>query len=274
MKRKITRIEQVYEQGSSPLNEDNLACNGNLFGVFDGASSLVPDLYQGKTGAWWASHLVSQEFAKNDADLFELGSRANKKLQLKMTAMGVESANRLHCWSTSAAVCRINEDSIDWLQSGDCQILAIDINGECQLLTPYHNHDLSTLQQLKKLHEQKEPEPLKKLQPQIEKVRGEMNKSYGVLNGEQVALDFLQTGSCPLKDIRHLLIFTDGLFPPGQMPTSKPDFCWLATHFKEGGLTRITQQIRQLESADPHCRSYPRFKQHDDIAAVAISLAE
>lgn len=274
MRGKITKIEQVFEQGSSRLNEDNLACSDNLFGVFDGSSSLIPDLYQGKTGAWWASHLVSREFAKNDADLFELGSRANKSLQLKMTAMGVESANRLQCWSTSAAVCHLREDSIEWLQSGDCQILAIDADDDCKLLTPYHNHDQATLQSLKELLAQNTPEPRKMLQPQIEKVRCQMNQTYGAFNGEAAALDFFQTGSHPLKEIRHLLIFTDGLFPPGEDPTSQPDFCWLAKNYLQGGLVQVKDEIRQLEKTDPDCRRFPRFKQHDDIAAMAVSFAE
>lgn len=274
MRGKISKIEQVYEQGSSCLNEDNFACAGNLFGVFDGASSLVPDLYQGKTGAWWASHLVSREFAKNDADLFELGSRANKKLQLKMTAMGVESSDRLQCWSTSAAVCRVQDDSIEWLQSGDCQILAITADEECKLLTPYHNHDQATLLQLKELFAQNNPAPRKVLQPQIEKVRCQMNQSYGAFNGETAALDFFQLGSQPLKGIRHLLIFTDGLFPPDEDPANPPDFCWLAKHYLQGGLNKVKDEIRQREKIDPECRRFPRFKQHDDIAAMAISFAD
>ena len=272
MRGKVTRIEQIFEQGSSSLNEDNLACADNLFGVFDGASSLVPDLYQGKTGAWWASHLVSSEFAKNDASLFELGSRANKKLQLKMTAAGVENADRLQCWSTSAAVCRVQEDSVEWLQSGDCQILALGADGECKLLTPFLNHDRPTLQCLKQLIEQNVPEPGKRLRPQIEKVRRQMNQSYGVFNGETAALDFLQLGSHSLKGVRHLLIFTDGLFPPGEDPAEQPDFCWLAELYLQGGLKNVQQEIRRLECEDPDCRRFPRFKQHDDIAAMAISF--
>lgn len=274
MRGKVSKIEQVFDQGSNSLNEDNLACSGNLFGVFDGASSLVPDLYHGKTGAWWASHLVSSEFAKNNASLFELGSRANKNLQLKMTAMGVESADRLKCWSTSAAVCRLHEGSLEWLQSGDCQILAIEADGGCRLLTDYYNHDQATLLHWQKLIAKNVPEPRRKLQPVIEKVRGQMNQSYGAFNGERAALDFLQIGSAPLKNIRHLLIFTDGLFPPGENPAAQPDFCWLAKHYQQGGLVRVKQKIRQLEQTDPDCRRYPRFKKHDDIAAVAISFAD
>ena len=274
MRGKISKIEQVFEQGSSLLNEDNLACNGNLFGVFDGASSLVPDLYQGKSGAWWAAHRVSSEFAKNDASLFELGSRANKNLQLKMTAMGVKSADRLQCWSTSAAIFRLNDDSIEWLQSGDCQILAIEVDGSCRLLTDYHNHDQATLLHWQKLIAANDPEPRKKLQPEIEKVRSQMNQSYGAFNGERAALDFLQTGTALLQNIRHLLVFTDGLFPPGENPAEQPDFCWLAKHFQQGGLSRVKQEIRRLEKTDPDCQRYPRFKKHDDIAAMAISFGD
>jgi serine/threonine protein phosphatase PrpC len=269
----VTKIEQIFDQGSSSLNEDNLACSGNLFGVFDGASSLVPDLYQGKTGAWWASHLVSSEFAKNDAPLFELGSRANTRLQQGMTAAGVENTDRLHCWSTSAAVCRLHQDSIEWLQSGDCQILALYADGRCQPLTPYHNHDHPTLTHLKQLIEQDDPEPEKTLRPQIEKVRQQMNQSYGVLNGETAALEFLHLGFHPLQGIRHLLIFTDGLLPPDEDPAGQPDFCWLADRYRQGGLERVKQEIRSLEGADPDCRRFPRFKKHDDIAAMAISFA-
>lgn len=274
MQEKICKIEQVFEQGSGLLNEDSLTCSDNLFGVFDGASSLVPNLFQGKTGAWWASHLISKEFAKNDDSLFELGSRANKKLQLQMTAMQVENKDQLHCWSASAAVCRLKKSHVEWLQSGDCQILAITQNGDCRLLTDYHNHDRETLQLWQQLIASNEPEPHKKLRPQIEKVRRQMNQSYGAFNGKPAALKFFRLGSHPLSDIRHLLIFTDGLLPPSEQPDEEPDFCWLAKHFHQGGLKQVMQEIRRLEKSDPNCHRFPRFKQHDDIAAVAISFAD
>ena len=274
MRGKTIKIERVFEQGSGLLNEDCLTCQDNLFGVFDGASSLVPNLFQGKTGAWWAYRMIRSEFAKNDASLFELGSRANKQLQLQMTAMQVESNDHLHCWSTSAAVCRLKDNHVEWLQSGDCQILAISQNDECRLLTDYHNHDQETLQLWQRLIANNEPEPRKKLRPQIEKVRGQMNRSYGTFNGNPAALDFCHLGSHPLSDIRHLLIFTDGLLPPSEHPDEKPDFCWLARHFHQGGLQQVMQEIRRLEKSDPHCHRFPRFKQHDDIAAIAVSLTD
>jgi serine/threonine protein phosphatase PrpC len=274
MRDRISKIEHIFERGSGQLNEDSLTCSGNLFAVFDGSSSLVPGLYQGKTGAWWASRLASSEFAKNDASLFELGSRANKRLQLQMTAMGVDNDDLLQRWSTSAVACRLEGDSIEWFQSGDCQILALCDDGGCKLLTRYHNHDQATLEQMKQLGAQQAAEPKKQIRPLVEKVRREMNRSYGVLNGEQAALDFFQFGSRSVKGIRHLLLFTDGLFPPGENPSEQPDFCWLAKHYRQGGLEKVKQEVRRREKADPECNRYPRFKQHDDIAALAISFRD
>jgi len=272
MVRRIKNIERILDQGSGQTNEDKLVCTNNLFGVFDGASSLVPHLYHGKTGAWWASHLVSSAFSKNDTSLFNLGKRANQILHSTMTEMGVETGDKLQCWSTSVAACQVQDDSVTWLQSGDSQILAIYADGAYQLLTPYHNHDKETLQLLKKLFMQGDPDPQRSLRPQVENIRRQMNQSYGVLNGEAVALDFLQSGSTSLKDIRHLLVFTDGLFPPGEDPECQPDFRWVTDHFLQGGLQQVKEKIRALEDRDPDCRRYPRFKKHDDIAAIAVSF--
>ncbi|SDZ81771.1 Protein phosphatase 2C [Desulfuromusa kysingii] len=272
MQRKIKHIERILDQGSGRLNEDKLVCANNLFAVFDGASSLVPDLYSGKTGAWWASHLVSTTFFQNDASLFSLGQRANEILQKTMTEMGIESRDKLKRWSTSVAAFQIQEDTIAWLQSGDSQVLAIDADGGFQLLTPYHNHDKETLQLLKQLFQQGDPDPHKSLRPQVENVRRRMNQDYGVLNGEPVALDFLQLGATDLRGISHLLVFTDGLFPPSEDPESQPDFRWITDHFLQGGLRQVKEQIRAQEENDPDCQRYPRFKQHDDIAAIAVSF--
>lgn len=272
MAKKISHIERVLDQGSGQINEDKLVCENNLFGVFDGASSLVPELYHGKTGAWWASHLASSTFSKNDASLFDLGKRANKVLQHTMTEMGVETEDKLQCWSTSVAAFQMKDDNVSWIQSGDSQILAIYADGDFQLLTPYHNHDMETLKLLKKLYLQRDPDPQSSLRPQVENVRRQMNQSYGVLNGDPAALDFLRSGSASLEDISHLLVFTDGLFPPDEDPEYQPDFRWLTNHYLQGGLQQVKQEIRALEVMDSDCQRYPRFKKHDDIAAISVSF--
>ena len=43
--------------------------------------------------------------------------------------------------------------------------------------------------------------------------------------------------------------------------------------YLDGGLSAVFRQVRQLQSDDPECRRYPRFKCHDDIAAVALTFS-
>lgn len=272
MDKYICKIERAYLPGGLRPSEDQLVCAGDLFGVFDGASSLVSDLYDGWTGAWWASHLVSSEFAKNDAPLMNLGQRANERLRFAMTTEGVDSDDKLACWSTSAAVLKVRDDALEWLQIGDSQIMAITESGEYRLLTDYYNHDSLTLKQLKTLFEQDDSDPHKTLKPYVEQVRRQMNQNYGAMNGAADALDFFKGGSCPLKGISHLLLFTDGMLPPSEDPEEEHDFQWIADLYLQGGLALVQEKIRRKEQSDPECRLYPRFKMHDDIAAIALSL--
>ncbi len=110
------------------------------------------------------------------------------------------------------------------------------------------------------------------MRDQILKVRREMNISYGVLNGEPEAMDFLNHGRIELDGISDILLFTDGLFLPRSMPWLDNDWSLFSRLYREGGLENIRNYIRDLESRDPGCRVYPRFKIHDDIAAIAISI--
>lgn len=273
MNRSVCKIERAFQAGGERPNEDRLVCSGNLFGVFDGSSSLVPDLYDGRSGAWWASHLVSSEFALNDAPLLSLGERANDSLRSAMESRGVSSEDRLACWSTSAAVMRIDQGMMEWLQIGDCQILAIKQSGEYRLLNDYRNHDRATLKQLQLFQEQRLEDPHGALRPYVEQVRMRMNDDYGVMNGDSRALDFFNHGSCRIEEFDYLMLLTDGLLPPVSDPGGGHDFQVLVDLFLEGGLERAQNHFRALEQADPECRQYPRFKQHDDIAAIALTLS-
>ncbi len=74
------RIETILEKGSARLNEDTLVAQGNLFGVFDGATSLNKTVFEnGKTGGFIASSVASSIFAANHFPLKTLAKTAKKK---------------------------------------------------------------------------------------------------------------------------------------------------------------------------------------------------
>jgi len=266
-------ITHVYDQGCGAFNEDQLLTGQQTFGVFDGASSLIPGLFQEKSGAWWASFLAKSAFFSEETPLQKMVSRANATIQATMEQHGVDTTKKVGRWSTSAAVFRIHDNRLEWVQTGDSLIGIIHENGQGELVSPYTNHDKGTLGRMQKLARQGVDDIKTAVMPTIMQVRERMNEDYGVLNGEEAALDFIRSGSMPTKGIKHVIAFTDGMFTPTKNSRDTFDFGAFADQFLEEGLGGILASIRTKEATDPLCHIYPRFKQHDDATAVALTLA-
>ncbi|WP_462325090.1 protein phosphatase 2C domain-containing protein [Desulfoplanes sp.] len=267
------RLESVNDQGSALLNEDHLLVGSRTYGVFDGSSSLAPGLFHGMTGAWWASFLAWSVFSRErDISLAETARQANNKIRQTMRTSNVDCDRKLDCWSTSAAVFRVRNGRIEWVQTGDSLVGVVHDDGRAELLSPYHNHDRKTLALMDRLTARGVEDVKQAAMPTIKKVRGRMNLDYGVLNGEEAALDFIRSGSVSAKGVRHVIALTDGMFPPIEGPEKNFDFTSFADRFRGQGLAGILEDIRAREKADPQCRACPRFKPHDDATAVALTL--
>ena len=265
-------ISSVCDQGCGAFNEDHLFIGKQTFGVFDGSSSLTPGLFENKTGAWWASFLARSAFFQEDISLAQTIPQANRNIQQGMEDKGVDVSQKVHRWSTSAAIFRVQNDRLEWVQTGDSLIGVIHDDGQAELLSPYTNHDKETLGLMQKFAARGVKDMKKAALPQILRVRERMNEDYGVLNGEDAALDFISSGSLPTRGIKHVIAFTDGMFPPSHECRDTFDFRTFAEHFQDQGLQGILEEIRAEEETDPLCHIYPRFKRHDDATAVALTL--
>nr|WP_321403196.1 protein phosphatase 2C domain-containing protein [uncultured Desulfobacter sp.] len=284
-------IETILEKGTAIQNEDFLIVQDNILGVFDGATSLNRQKFsQDRTGGTIASQTAGAVFKKNHFPLNQLACQANDAIMRQMVSNGVDTSKKENLWCTSAAVVRLKERSLEWVQSGDAVIILIYEDGSHRVLVDREDHDHETLALWKNLVRTHLPENGKaqvspesvpqqildlmrgKLAGQIRKVRSGMNITYGVLNGEKAAEAFLNQGEEPLDRVAHVLIFTDGLSIPQPEPEPRKDFTDLVKTYLTLGLEGLKQIIRNLEEKDPHCLLCPRFKCHDDIAAIAIQL--
>lgn len=265
--------EHILVKGSREVNEDTLLLGENIFGVFDGATSLNSDRFgrgRNRTGGMIASSVACSVFSRNCHPLVDLAEGANKAIYEEMLAHGVDLSTRESYWSTSAAVVRIKEKGIEWIQTGDSFIIMIYNDNSYKVLGELADHDYETLSIWK---QEAENSPLlihEALKEQIRKTRDGMNRSYGVLNGEREAVRFLRSGLEFLDDVREILIFTDGLNIPVEVPEREKNFDLLVDLYLRLGLQGLKGHIRELEKEDLHCRRYPRFKCHDDIAAISI----
>ncbi len=267
-------MDVIHEKGSGWINEDSVSINGNLFGVFDGATSLTRSTYEkDKTGGYLASSIARDIFSQNHGSLSFLAHKANKAIYEKMLEHGVDISDKASLWSTSCAVVRIENEHIEWVQTGDSLLLLIHDDGSWHIPVTDYNHDRETLLMWKDLAGSDcEGKIFDLLNDQIRKIRAEMNVTYGVLNGESDYARFLNTGKAPKKNVKHIVLFTDGLFLPSRYPDQEPDFDSFVSIYLEGGLKAVRDHVRSIELTDPDCRIFPRFKPHDDIAAVSISL--
>lgn len=259
-------VEHIFEQGSGARNEDCLIMDGNIFGVFDGATSLDGVcLADGESGGSMASTIAGRTFLRNHQPLLRLGVEANEAIRAGMESCRVDVSRRRGLWSTSAAVVRVRDGSVEWFQTGDCQVVFMDGKGGFRMPAAREDHDYPTLC---KIRERGRFHP--EVQALIETVREGMNRDYGVLNGEREAVSFFRTGVEPAGNVKSVLLFTDGLDVPCASPAQRKDYSCLVGMARELGLHGLRDHVRGREAADPDIELYPRFKKHDDIAAIAI----
>ncbi len=260
------KVEQIIEQGSGAQNEDYLISGHDVFGVFDGSTSLDGAFFgDGRSGGAMASSIAGQAFLGGSEPLTGLGALANDSIRAEMERCGVDFSRRCGLWSTSAAVVRLRNGAVEWFQTGDCQVVFIGKDGGYKVAARREDHDFPTLSLIREKGRH-HPE-VRKL---VEKIRQDMNRSYGVLNGEREAVDFFRTGMEDARDIKTVLIFTDGLDVPCPVPQKYKDFSCLVRMSRERGLRGLRDHVRNREASDPDMLAFPRFKKHDDIAAIAI----
>jgi hypothetical protein len=268
-------ISHLTDQGSGHLNDDSLLVGSDIFGVFDGASDLLKYRdKQGNTGAKIASQTATNEFAKNNRSLPDLAAEANTVIRNKMVKAGIDLNNKGALWSTTCAVVRIDEAAFEWVQISDSAILTIYQYNTAKLISPLTNHDFELVPKHHKLALQGLPvsEVRAKLLEEDIKLRNRTNIDYGFMNGEKEMKKFLKSGKESLEGVKHILLFTDGLFIPQEKVWQKLETNNLVELFLAGGLQKNLETVRNLENSDINCIKYPRFKTHDDATAVALSF--
>lgn len=208
------------------VSEDACVVNerANVFGVFDGATPLVP-FYdeEGRNGAYLASHTFSDYFSTMDPafSLKEAVILANRKLRDLMSMNGIDLSDMTQLWSTCVAVVRFEEGrEMSYAQLGDSIIMVERKNGSIDVLTRDTVHDIS-----KRAKAKRERDRLYGIVLPDESFFDSVNNrllynrtmantpdGYSVANGTPETEDYICTGRISLESVRSILLITDGLF--------------------------------------------------------------
>lgn len=268
----IERIEKITEKGSKKINEDEYLIKDNLFSVFDGATSLCGfKTKTGKTGGKIASETAKNIFSGNNNSLLDLAKKVNNKINQKMINHNVDISKKENRWCVCVAAIRLHENNLEYLRIGDTSIFIEYKDGKRKLIKG-KDIDIESLKLCNRLSIKRVKNIRERIIPQLLKVRRKQNIKYGVLNGEKKAMNFIKTGKLPLKNIKFILLFTDGLMLPRKNPELKhnwKDFIYL---LKSKGLKGLLKEIRKIEDLDPYCWKYPRLKQKDDATGILIKF--
>ena len=265
---------QTLEDPSSPAGtEDALFAVDRFAGVFDGATSVVGPSTGPGPGAIAATVARDVFAAGGERPLVDLASDANERIAEVMAAARVDRSKPENRWGTTVAAVRlVGAEAIDWVSIGDSIIVVVQEDGTFRPLVRLYDHDRTTKRLVAALGG-----PVagrrERLQSDLLAVRSRANVEYGVLNGEPAARAFVAHGREPLDGVEHVLVFTDGLLVPRADPDGEDDLAPIVSRFVAGGLASARDFVRALEEGDPNCTKYPRLKMHDDIAAVALTLA-
>lgn len=267
--------ETLLEQGSGLVNEDALRAGSRLSIVCDGATSLATTEIDAQeplsSGGQKAAAITASVFADNPGqDLMVSAGIANTMIRKAMIDEGVGMSCRERLWSTSFAAVQISSRSIRWCQIGDCAIVAVNRDGSSRLLTPLPNQDKEVLQKWQRIGPGARGTIHQELAGDIARVRRAMNRDFGVLNGEDEAMEFLSCGCLENDQVTDILLFSDGLFPPSSSPGPPLDTERLVGLYQSGGLRGIRNHIRAVQRTDPASCRYPRFKMFDDISGIAL----
>ncbi|REK58441.1 MAG: hypothetical protein C6W55_03345 [Thermobacillus sp.] len=283
----------VCIRGSGEWNEDALIVRerDGLFGVADGATSLVPfRAPSGETGGVLASRITAETVmgmpigadARAEA-LADMLVEANRRLASEMAACGIDPARKEALWSAGALIVRVRPDAVDYAQAGDCMLVAGYRDGSYRVLTrdQLAAVDRATLRRWSEAAASGitgRDARWQAVLPTIEAGRRLANapgpEGYAVLNGDPAFACYVESGTINRLGLRSLLLMTDGMYVPKADPAEAFDAEETARLVGRMGLEAYAEWLVQYERSDPDCTRFPRVKRSDDKTAVLLEFAD
>lgn len=250
--------------------EDALLFNPELqiYGVMDGVTPIAD--YKdsnGHNGAYLAANLLKTVLERPDAhgSLDDKLKAANGELRRAMIESGIDMRSKHELWASCIAAVQVTEHRIRYVQLGDCMIVARYADGRIDVLTENRVAGIRAKAKAKRERDRQngmalEDEPFyADLYNSIVYNRTYMANTpegYGVCNGTEEAVDYIQSGFVPMEQLTHLLLVSDGMFHP-ELPLERTMEIILQESFD--------RYVEQVEQAERDKRMNP-----DDRSAVLL----
>lgn len=252
-------MEIVHYSKPSPQKregEDALILNPScgIYGVLDGVTPMASFTDEnGHNGAYLAANLFKAALERDNIQggLTEAIAEANRELNRKMLSYGVDVRIKHELWSTCLSVAHVTGEGIRYAQLGDSMAIARYADGSVKVLTENRVSGISSRAKAKRerdrqngLHVEEES-TFAELTNRMAYHRAMANtpEGYGVANGMEEVVDYIQAGLLPAKGLTHLLLISDGMFHP-DLPLEKT-----MEQLLDIGFDRYVEQVEAAEQA-------------------------
>ncbi|MCR2803992.1 protein phosphatase 2C domain-containing protein [Paenibacillus soyae] len=246
-----TSLRKQASEDACTLREE-----AGLYGVFDGATPLVPFQDQdGRNGAQLASGTFKRFFDTMPAEmpLRDAVCEANRQLQELVLSHGIDMEDKTQLWSTCVAVVRLeaNLREMSFVHLGDCMIMLERLDGTIDVLTTDTVEGISERAKKKRDRDRASgievPDesyfaPVAK-QLLYNRTMANTPDGYTVANGTPDTEAYIHEGHVSLADARSILLVSDGLFYPGH--EVEETFRQVSEH----GLAEYAQRLEESERA-------------------------
>jgi serine/threonine protein phosphatase PrpC len=268
-------VTSLNEIGIRDINEDRILVDETkrVFGVFDGASSLVPYTSpDAKTGGYLAASVAADTFASSDLALKATALQANGRIQKIQSEAGIDLSTNVNRFGTTAAVVKVHDDTAELLQVADSIIIVIDDTGNATVPLGYFDQDAATLRKWRQFADQGKQNLRELVWDDLLRQREAANINYGALNGDERIKNHIHTTTISLENVATILLLTDGMFLPKANPDEDENWNDYVNCYERSGLDGLFKLVRDTEREDPTLVKYPRFKLHDDASGIALDF--
>jgi len=285
----LTLLGAVTAPGSR-TNEDACATwsglNAQAAWVLDGVTGINEQaLLPGPTDAAWfvtqAQEILPRLLASGaEQPIHSLLSKLVADLAAVQSRSWLDGMSEQHGETPAAsfALVRRMDADIEIARLGDCPVLLEMQDGRVLLLDDpvLTDIELNLKRQILALRARGVHDAssiFQEMLPSLRATRRRRNQpdGYGVLCADDACLNLLQLDRLPAKDIRHLLLLSDGYYRLVDVYDRYDDSGLLHATIRRGP-PEMLAELRAIEADDPMGDRHPRLKMADDATALLLAV--
>lgn len=272
--------EVIYSPGTAERREDGFILNLPFLGVVDGISPAhspkIPlKLFEGMNGGEIARKIILETFytASPSLSLKNVVLNSNQKIREFHLNQGIPLEQSHLMAGATFAFAKIRK-TVEIIQGGDCfAIWVIDskirITKDQTQLAAHHRLIAGLMKKYKRDREKMWDE----FYPHLCALRQrdynqEIKTGFAVLNGQPWVRKLWQRIEIPLRDLRLLLLFSDGFVPADERTNEGKMAKRVITLYQKKGLTGVLERTRRIEEQGKK----KRHIDHEEATAIAIKF--